>query len=98
MFDTMFDDIYIFVPSAKEIIRIAEGDGCNLLEEDIQDGYVDYIYYEQYELGVDMPETDGGQVMLTEAFHDRFSSMEECIPCVLNMAYGVESIPYAVLK
>lgn len=39
----MFDDIYIFVPSAREIIRIAEGDGMNLLEDDIQNGYVDSI-------------------------------------------------------
>jgi hypothetical protein len=94
----MFDDIYIFVPSAKEIIRIAEGDGSNLLREDIDNGYVDYIYYEQYELNVDMPEVDGGQVMLPKPFHDIFSSMEKCIPRVLDMAYGVDSIPYVVLK
>lgn len=94
----MFDDIYIYVPDAREIIRIAEGDGTNLLEEDIQNGYADYIYYEQHELSVDLPEVDGGQVMLTKPFHDCFSSMEECIPRVLDMAYGVDSIPYVVLK
>lgn len=94
----MFNDIYIFVPSAREIIRIAEGNGMNLLDEDIADGYVDYIYYEQHELEVDLPEVDGGQIMLSEPFHDCFKTMEECIPSVLGMAYGVESIPYVVLK
>ena len=48
----------------KQIVRIAEGTGDNLLPEDQDQGYVDYIYYEQYELSQDMPEVDGGQVML----------------------------------
>lgn len=94
----MFNDIYIFVPSAREIIRIAEGNGMNLLDEDIANGYVDYIYYEQHALEIEFPEVDGGQIMLSEPFHDRFKTMEECIPSVLIMAYGVESIPYVVLE
>lgn len=94
----MFDDIYIYVPSAKQVIRIAEGDGMNLLEDDICRGYVDYIYYEQYELCAGMEEVDGGQVCLTKPFHDLFKSMDECIPNVLDLAYGVNNIPYIMLK
>lgn len=94
----LYDDIYVFVPSAKQIIRIAEGDGMNLLAQDIEDGYVDYIYYDQHELGVDLPEIDGGQVMLTKHFHEKYKSMKECIPDVLDMAYGVNNIPYIVLE
>ena len=94
----MFEDIYIFIPSFRQIIRIAEGNGMNLLDEDIRNGYVDYIYYDQHELDIDLPEVDGGQVMLDKPFHDMFKSMEECIPHVLDMAYGVNDIPYVVLK
>ncbi len=93
----MFEDIYIFVPSARQIIRIAEGNGMNLLDDDIQNGYVDYIYYDQHELDIDLPEIDGGQIMLDTPFHDLFKTMEDCIPNVLDMAYGVQ-VPYIVLK
>lgn len=94
----MFEDIFVFVPSANQIIRIAEGNGMNLLEEDIQEGYVDYIYYEQHELCVGLEEVDGGQVMLSEPFHDKYKSMEECVKDVMDLAYGISNIPYFVLK
>lgn len=94
----MFDDIFIFVPSAKQIIRIAAGDGMNLLDDDIARGYVDYIYYEQHELDVDLPEIDGGMITLKRPFRDKYRNMEACIPDVLDMAYGVNDIPFIVLK
>ena len=93
----MFEDIYVFVPSVRQIIRIAEGDGMNLSDEDIANGYVDYIYYDQHELNVDLPEVDGGQVMLTEPFHKKYKSMKDCIPDVFDLAYGVNNIPYIIL-
>lgn len=93
----MYPDIYVFIPAWRQIIRIAEGNGMNLLDEDLRNGYVDYIYYEQHELDVDLPEVDGGQVMLEKPFHEMFKSMEECIPHVLDLAYGVQ-VPYVVLK
>lgn len=34
--------------STGYIYRIAEGTGDNLLQEDIDEGYVDYIYYDYY--------------------------------------------------
>lgn len=92
-----FDDIYIFVPSAKQIIRIAEGIGMNLLDEDIRAGFVDYIYYDQHDLDIELPEVDGGQVMLEKPFCELFSCTEDCIPRVLDLAYGVQ-LPYTVLK
>lgn len=93
----MFEDIYVYVPSARQIIRIAEGNGMNLLDDDIAKGYVDYIYYDVHELDVELPEIDGGQVMLTESFHDKYKSMKDCIPDVFDLAYGVNNIPYIVL-
>lgn len=94
----MFDTIYIFVPGAKQIIRISEGSGDNLLEEDIKAGFVDYIYYEQYDLGPTINEADGGQIMLYKAFQKQYTSTKDCIPDVLEMAYGIDGIPYIVLE
>ena len=94
----MFDTIFIYVPDAHQILRISEGAGDNLLEEDIDAGYVDYIYYDQHELSIDLPEVDGGMVLLTEPFQEKFKSTEDAIPHVLGMAYGQPELSYIVLK
>lgn len=96
--ENRYDDLYIFIPVMKQIVRIAEGTGDNLLPEDIEEGYVDYIYYEQYELSQDFPEIDGGQVLLEEMFRDKFSCTEEAVGDVLSMAYGTYEIDYVVLE
>ena len=92
-----FNDIFIYVQAMKQIIRIAEGSGDNLTDDDISQGYVDYIYYEVYNVQQDLPEVDGGTIMLTEWFQEKFESTKEAIPAVLDMAYGDESIGYVVL-
>lgn len=94
----MFDTIFIFVPDANQLVRISEGSGGNLWDEDIESGYVDYIYYEQYELGPDVREVDGGQIMLTKLFREQFTCTKDCIPNVLDMAYCDESLDYIVLE
>lgn len=94
----MFNDVYIYVPEMEQIIKIAEGTGDNLLDEDIEDGYVDYIYYDTYVMDGDIREYDGGMVMLTELFRDKFKSTKDAIPSVLDMAYGNDSLSYIVLK
>lgn len=43
-----FNDIFIYVQAMKQIIRIAEGSGDNLTDDDISKGYIDYIYYDVY--------------------------------------------------
>ena len=83
-----YSDIFIFIPEKRQVIRIAEGSGDNLLTEDIENGYVDYIYYAQHELSVDMPEVDGGMVLLKEPLRDKYQCMVDCIPDVLDMAHG----------
>lgn len=94
----MFDTIHIYVPDTKQLIRISEGTGDNLLDEDIEAGYVDYIYYEQYELGPDISEVDGGQVMLTKPFRELFACTKDAIPHVLDMAYSNDLLEYIVLE
>lgn len=83
-----YGELFIYVPKKRQIVRIAEGTGGNLLPEDVGKGYVDYIYYEQYELGIDMPEADGGQILLKRLLRDEYRCMADCIPDVLDMAYG----------
>lgn len=92
-----FNAIFIYVQTKKRIIRIDEGSGDNLTDDDIEQGYVDYIYYEVYNVQQDFPETDGGMIMLKEPFQEKFKSTKEAIPAVLDMAYGNESIGYIVL-
>lgn len=92
-----YDDVFIYVPNFRQIVRISEGTGDNLLHEDIDAGYVDYIYYDQHELDTDLPEVDGGQVMLTELLRVQFKSILECIPMVLDMAYGDTDLEYMLL-
>lgn len=93
----MFDDVYIYVPGEQQIIKIAEGSGDNLTDEDEAAGYVDYIYYEQYSREPGFPEVDGGMIMLTELFQDKYKNTKECIPAVLDMAFGDETMEYVVL-
>lgn len=92
-----YDDLYIFVPEMRQIIRIAEGTGDNLLNEDIEDGYVDYLCYEQYELDADMPYICGGQILLTDMFRDRYGCTADCIQEVLNTAYGTCTVDFIIL-
>ena len=92
-----YGDVFIYVPEMRQIVRIAEGTGDNLLPEDTEKGYIDYIYYEQYELGIDMPEADGGQIMLKELLRDKYQCIADCIPSVLDMAYGCSTVDCMIL-
>ena len=92
-----YGDLFIFVPEMKQVIRISEGTGDNLLWEDRGKGYVDYIYYDQHELSMDMPVAEGGQVLLEGIFRDLFQCTADCIPRVLDMAYGSDALSYVIL-
>ena len=83
-----YGDMFLYVSEMHQIIRIAEGTGDNLLEEDIDAGYVDYIYYDQYILDADMPNVDGGMILLDEMLRKKYSCLADCIPDVLDIAYS----------
>lgn len=93
----MYESIYIYVPGEKQIIRITEGSGDNLTDDDIACGYVDYIYYECYAREFAFPEVDGGMILLTEPFQGKFKSTAEAIPAVLDMHYGNTDVEYVLL-
>jgi hypothetical protein len=92
-----FADIMIYVPDTDEIIKISEGSGCNLDAEDEEDGYVDYIYYEQYD-PEDFSEKDGGQIMRTRLLREMYYELKETIPDVLNMAYDNADLKYVRIR
>lgn len=93
----MFEEIYIYVPGEQQIIKISEGSGDNLTDDDIAQGYVDYIYYECYSREPEFPEVDGGMIMLTELFQEKFKCTADAIPAVLDMWRGDKTIEYIVL-
>lgn len=80
------------------IIKIAEGTGNNLNNEDYAEGYVDYIDYTAYQMEDEFPEYDGGMIMLKEEFRIKYKSTEECIPDVLEDVYNDREQPFIVLK
>ena len=92
-----YGDLFIFVPETRQVIRISEGTGDNLLWEDKEKGYVDYIYYDQHELSIDMPVVEGGQVLLKGMYRNLFRCTADCIPRVLDMAYGSDALSYVIL-
>lgn len=92
-----FDDICVFVPEHNEILHISEGTGDNLSQEDINNGLIDYIYYDQYDIDT-LTEVDGGQLMTKEFIRDKYACLANILPEVLDLAYGNPNTEVVVLK
>ena len=58
------DKLYLW--NGETIFRIAEGDGTNLWDEDVENGYVDYWMTDYY----DFEDGNGGQWMETKLISD----------------------------
>lgn len=93
------EPVSIFVPAAYQVLQISEGTGENLSAEDTDNGFVDYLYYVQYDMNdLDAGEYDGGQILKKEPVQDLYESLTEAIPEVLDFAYGNSSLPYVLLE
>lgn len=69
----MINNIMIFIPEIKVFLRAKEGDGTNLWDKDIENGNVDYVIIDTYELDdEDLVGLDGGMMMLTESFTEKY--------------------------
>lgn len=103
-------DFWFYVENVKDddgnplVFHVSEGTGDNLLAEDVDEGFNDYIYYEVYEGEVtyflideyeqgegnalEKMETDGGQVMLY-GFYKELTLKQICWK-TLNL-FGIEN-------
>ena len=91
-----YADVSIFVPECGEAIRISEGDGGNLLEEDIEQGWEDYVYYDVFD-GLGEEECGGGMVLLPKPFRTMFYSTEDAVCDVLAQRYGRPDVGFVAL-
>lgn len=67
----------VYIPDMKEFLMACEGTGDNLLQEDIDEGFCDYVYIETYTyegFNGELVEEDGGQLMLEELFVNKYGA------------------------
>lgn len=77
--------VWFYIKEEKVLVCITEGCGDQLLHEDIEEGYVDYINYESWQLTDNGPEEyDGGFVMFKQPVNKLFSSLKDTIPVILE--------------
>ncbi len=65
----------VYIPEIKEFLMACEGTGDNLLQEDIDEGFCDYVYIETYTyegFNGELIEEDGGQLMLEGLFVNKY--------------------------
>ena len=78
-------------------IRICEGNGCNLLDEDESKGYVDYIMLDFLDYdGYQLVESDGAQAMLTEMYQEKFKNAREVIKYLIDCSW-IPDAEYTIL-
>ena len=77
--------------------KINEGTGDNLLDEDIEEGYIDYIVVTELEYnGDDFEEFDGGDCLLRKLYQDKFNTVDEVIQHLID-SYFIPDVNYMIL-
>ena len=82
--------------------RFAEGDGSNLLAEDEEMGYVDYIMLDfgnlidAYGYVSDNGYVDGAQIMLKDLYQDMFKEPKDVIRHCIDCSF-VPDQPYRIV-
>ena len=108
----MFREVVVYIPDMDDLIVIEEGTGDNLLHEDIENGYLDYVNYDVFHCvdpeDIDMLQAsdweletdpdDGGMFMYKEYVQDLFSCIDQCIPDVLLDIYDEMPSCYRVFR
>lgn len=89
----------IWIKDADVLVTAEEGTGDNLLEEDIADGFNDYIMTNVYKRdGYEIVEEDGGQLLTSEMVADL--EQDEIVKRLLDYwGYTVEAgFEYIILE
>lgn len=79
---------------------LVEGDGSNLFDSDVEDGFVDYIMYDEYDSLEDVNEgnsRDGAQIMLTNYYQDMFNSADDVVKYVIDTGF-MPCCNYEIIK
>lgn len=98
------DDVTIYVPSAGEFVHISEGSGDNLSQEDMDNGYVDYVYYDTLTLhwGDTLQEYNGGMKLLERDFCEEYPDTEDgkakLIADILDLEYYNSELEYIEIQ
>lgn len=78
-------------------VKINEGSGDNLHDEDEAEGYVDYIMMDFIEYdGYDFTETDGAQVLMTEMYQEKFEDATEVVQYLIDTEW-IPDVEYIYL-
>ena len=86
-------DLIICAIREEKLIRICEGDGCNLSTEDIEAGYTDYLYYDVWDLQ-DLDEIeDGGMLLCKGTVYEDYESLNAMLYAVFEMIFGEGRYP-----
>ena len=80
------NDVLVFIPDAKVLMKVQPGTGDNLLAEDMEEGFTDYFLWSTFKpeyMGIDeeleMQCLDGGMYMVKEAFEPTEKYIGDCI-------------------
>lgn len=75
----MKKQITIYIPAQGIFLQTGKGTGDNLLKEDRENGYVDYVYIATYYYTGDgiFEEFDGGEMLLEESFESKYNLNSE---------------------
>ena len=70
--------LYLLSKDRSELVVIAEGDGSNLLEEDVEMGYADYWYVSSYDTNTGI-ESEGAQWLESRLISDYDYTIKQVI-------------------
>lgn len=90
-------DLVIYCIRNEKIIRISEGDGCNLSQEDIDNGYVDYLYYDIFDPQDIQDVEDGGMILLEKPIKEEFDNIATLVYRVLSISFGDDFVDGAFI-
>ena len=90
-------DAIAYIPAEGIIIKLSEGTGDNLDRWAVEDGYVDYIYYEIDEPDWFFTEVDGGITLVKQLVENMYESLEDALPEVIERHFEAP-LEYVVLR
>lgn len=82
-----FANAVAYVSDVDRLIYVEDGSGDNLIREDIEEGYVDYVNFTTYFLDDEICEDDGGMYMYRKNELDK--PITDIIKDIIETTYGI---------